>query len=171
MVGCEGWDVRTTSEPVRHDRVETYEWLLRALGAFLDHQPTFRISVAEVQNGFLVRLQHVLGEIEPEVLRFDRDTLVAQLDQLYERHKPIPHARHQGLWASFPSGHSDFFRALGRELDSAGARDILIDELEDGVVVTYATARDGNRSKQAISLTRPDIERILNAAFGRRTGE
>lgn len=152
----------------RNDRMDSYEWLLRALGSFLDSSPTCRISLAELPDGFLVRLLHGLDELEPEVMTFDRNALHDQLDRLFQRHKPVFHASHRGVWASFPSGHSDFFRALGHELDRSGARDILIDELEDGLIVTYVREGDGRRSKRALALAPPDIERILNHAFERR---
>ncbi len=152
----------------RSDRTDSYEWLLRALGSFLDTSPTCRISLAELPDGFLVRLLHGLDELEPEVMTFDRDALQNQLDRLFQRHKPVFHASHRGVWASFPSGHSDFFRALGHELDRSGAHDILIDELEDGLIVSYVRDHEGRRSKRALALAPPDIERILNHAFERR---
>lgn len=160
--------MQTNSGRVRSDRIDTYEWLLRALGSFLDASPACRISLAELPDGFLVRLLHGLDELEPEVMTFDRGALQDQLDRLFQRHKPQFHARHRGVWATFPSGHSDFFRALGHELDRSGAHDILIDELEDGLVVTYVRDYEGRRSKKALSLAPPDIERILNKAFERR---
>ena len=154
--------------PTQHDRINTYQWLLRALGTYLDEQPTCRISLAEVPGGFLVRLQHALHKLEPEVVKFDRAMLKEQLDLLFQQHKPVQRSRHQGIWADFPNGHADFFRALGYELDQAGAKNVLIDELEDGIVVTYSKDEDGSWSKKMVFLGKQDIERILNAAFDRR---
>src|SRR5690349_3979474 len=51
-------------------RENTYQWLLRALGAYLDEEPSCRISLAEVSDGFLVRLQRALHKLDPQVEHF-----------------------------------------------------------------------------------------------------
>jgi hypothetical protein len=153
------------------NRENTYQWLLRALGAYLDEEPSCRISLAEVSDGFLVRLQRALHKLDPQVEHFKRETLKEQIDKLTSQRKPGPRARHQGVWSSFPNGHQDFFRALGYELDQANARGILIDELEDGIVVTYSYPDTSNGSKwkkRMVVLGLSEIEAILNAAFERR---
>lgn len=147
---------------------DTYQWLLRALGAHLDQQPSCRISLVELPDGFLVRLQRVLHKFEPEIVRFDRDTLHEQLDQLFAQHKPAARTFHQGVWSAFPNGHADFFRALGYELDQESARNVMLDELEDGMVVTYSRPEGDGWEKRVVLLERSDIESILNAAFERR---
>jgi hypothetical protein len=149
----------------------TYQWLLRALGAYLDEEPSCRISLAEVSDGFLVRLQRALHKLDPQVEHFKRDSLQEQLTRLRTERKQGVRARHQGVWSSFPNGHQDFFRALGYELDQAQARGILIDELEDGVVVTYSypdTSMGSKWKKRMVVLGITEIEAILNAAFDRR---
>jgi hypothetical protein len=153
------------------DQADTYQWLLRALGAYLDEQPSCRISLAEMPDGFMVRLQRALHKLEPQVIHLSRDTLKEQLAELKAQRKVRNRARHQGIWSSFPNGHQDFFRALGYELDQASARNVLIDELEDGIVVTYTypDATNGNGWKKRMVVLRLDeIEAILNAAFERR---
>jgi hypothetical protein len=153
-------------------REYTYQWLLRAIGAYLDEQPSCRISLAEVSDGFLVRLQRALHKLEPQVEYFKREVLVEQLQQIFDQpKKPSGHVRHQGVWSAFPNGHQDFFRALGYELDEASARGILVDELEDGIVITYSypDPHDGSAwKKRMVVLGISEIEAILNAAFERR---
>ncbi len=151
--------------------LNTYQWLLRAIGAYLDEEPSCRISLAEVSDGFLVRLQRALHKLQPQVEHFKRETLLEQLEALRGSHRPVTQTRHQGIWSSFPNGHQDFFRALGYELDQSQARGILIDELEDGIVVTYSAPADNGEAahkKRMIYLGLSDIETILNAAFERR---
>lgn len=157
----------TTAEPGRE---QSYQWMLRALGAYLDEESSCRITLAEVEDGFIVRLQRYLHKMEPLVFRLERATLQQELERrMRDRNPTRTHARHQGVWAHFPNGHQDFFRALGYELDEAGARGILIDELEDGIVVTYRRADDGGEAeKQMTLLTEDKIEDILNTAFERR---
>jgi hypothetical protein len=149
-----------------------YQWMLRALGAYLDEEPSCRISLTEVPDGFLVRLQRALHRLEPQVLHFKRDTLKEQLDQLMQSKRPTAaRAHHQGVWSHFPNGHQDFLRALGYELDQAQAHSIFIDELEDGFVVTYSCPETPGASKwtkKMVLLGLEDIETILNAAFERR---
>lgn len=149
----------------------TYQWLLRSLGAYLDTEPSCRITLAETSDGFVVRLQRALHKLDPQVEVFRRETLVQQLQNLMNAPKRQLHVRHQGVWSSFPNGHQDFFRALGYELDEAKARGILVDELEDGIVVTYSYPSEGNglaMKKRMVVLGRDEIETILNAAFERR---
>lgn len=154
-------------------QLETYQWMLRALGAFLDEEPSCRISLTEVPDGFLIRLQRALHKLEPEVFHFKRETLKEQLDQLMrERRTTRTMNRHQGVWSRFPNGHQDFLRALGFELDEANAHSIFIDELEDGFVITYTCPDSESRTgwtKKMVELHLPEIEAILNAAFERRS--
>ncbi len=150
---------------------DTYQWMLRALGAFLDEEPSCRITIAEVADGFLVRMQRSLHKIEPRVLHFNRATLVEQLEELTRQRTPaFGRVRHSGFWSKLPNGHQDFLRALGFELDEASAHGILIEELEDGIVLTYSyPERDtGAWRKRMLVLGLPEIEEILNAAFDRR---
>lgn len=149
-----------------------YQWMLRTLGAYLDEEPSCRISLTEVPDGFIVRLQRALHKLEPQVLHFKRDSLREQLEQLMagKRHT-AQRAHHQGIWSHFPNGHQDFLRALGFELDEASARNIFLDELEDGFVVTYTCpAEKGSQewTKKMVILGIEEIESILNAAFERR---
>jgi len=152
-------------------RENTYQWLLRSLGAYLDREPSCRISLAEVNDGFLVRLQRALHKLDPQVEHLKRETLVEQLQELMMRKPAAPRVRHQGIWSRFPNGHQDFFRALGYELDQSSARGILVEELEDGLVVTYSyPEEDGGThwKKRMVVLGLEEIEAILNAAFERR---
>ena len=152
-------------------RENTYQWMLRALGAFLDEEPACRLSLAEVPDGFIVRMQRALHKLEPIVLHFKRDTLMEQLQQIMQDRKPgYMRAPHQGIWSRFPNGHQDFLRALGYELDDAKASGILIDELEDSIVLTYSyqDSADGQWHKRVVVLGIAEIEEILNAAFERR---
>jgi hypothetical protein len=150
-------------------RQNTYQWMLRGLGAFLDEEPSCRISIAEVEDGFLVRMQRALHKLEPKVLHFERETLIGQLDELVRtRPSGALKAHHQGIWSQFPNGHQDFMRALGFELDQSSARGILIDELEDGIALTYSYPEGDSWRKRIVILGMPELEEILNSAFDRR---
>lgn len=153
------------------DQATSYQWMLRALGGYLDEEPSCRISLVEVPDGFLVRMQRALHKLEPKVEHFKRETVAQQLDQLLHNRKgPGSRQHHQGVWSHFPNGHQDFLRALGFELDQARARAILIDELEDGIVVTYTHPDEGESvwASRMVVLGLGEIETILNEAFERR---
>lgn len=150
-------------------RENTYQWMLRALGAFLDEEPSCRISIAEVEDGFLVRMQRALHKLEPKVLHFKRETLIGQLNQLMTiRPSAALKAHHQGIWSHFRNGHQDFMRALGFELDKSSAKGILIDELEDGIALTYSYPEGDVWRKRIVILGMQELEEILNSAFDRR---
>jgi hypothetical protein len=78
-------------------------------------------------------------------------------------------APHSGIWASFPNGHEDFFRALGYLLDSEQAANVSIDELPDGFAVSYVRANGRHAFEKCHRLYRAEeIERLLQAAIARR---
>lgn len=148
----------------------SYQSMLRALGSYLDEEPNCRISIVEVPDGFLVRMQRTVYKLEPLVEHFKRDTLVKRVDQFTRtRQSTSVRQRHQGIWAQFPNGHQDFMRALGYEFDGSQARNIVVDELEDGVNLTYTqpTAEEGWETR-TVFLSIEAIETILNEAFNRR---
>jgi hypothetical protein len=156
---------------VTPEQLQSYQWLLRGLGAYLDDESSCHITVLEVPDGFLVRLHRVLHNLQPEVKLFTRDALGQVLEDLYARRRTTDRQTRGGIWATFPNGHSDFFRALGWELDRARARGILIDELEDSVVVTYDCPGEENSrtyEKRMTVLGLNEIEGLLNRAFERR---
>lgn len=149
----------------------SYQTMLRSVGRHLDEEPSCRITLVEVPDGFLVRLQRTVYRFEPRVELFKREDLLRDATQYVRSERPVPvHQRHQGIWSHFPNGHQDFMRALGYELDQARARHIVIDELEDGVVLTYtrpASTGEGWETS-VIVLNLQGIETILNDAFNRR---
>jgi hypothetical protein len=157
---------------VQPDRPATYQSMLRAIGAFLDTQPSYYLAVAEVPDGFLVRTHRSAHAPVPTVLHLTRTALGEQLEQL-RASKPHQRVVQPRLWSRFPNGHQDFLRALGYELDEASARVILLEELEDGIVLTYCSPQPetGVVRKRLVVLGLPEIEAILNAAFERREGK
>jgi hypothetical protein len=157
---------------VETDRSGTYQSMLRAIGAYLDAQPSYRIAVAEVPDGFLVRMHRAPHIPEPMVLHVTRTAILEQLQLMLTR-KPPKRGLQPGVWSRFPNGHQDFLRALGYELDEASARAIFLEELEDGIVVTYTYPEPETRvrRKRLVVLGLVEIEAILNAAFERRKGK
>jgi len=128
----------------------------------------------ELPDGFLLRLYPYtdLNGSEQQVVHFQRETLGTQLKQLLQGRKgrSARTFQHRGVWSSFENGHQDLFRSLGYELDEASAQGVLIDELEDGVLLTYRYLDSAASSwkKRMRVLTREDIQTILDDALERR---
>jgi hypothetical protein len=145
--------------------------MLRALGTLLDEEPSCRIAVTEVSDGFVVRTQRSVHTLEPRVRHFDRATLTDRLERLsIERRKTVDRVRHPGIWVQLPGGHQDFLRSLGFELDEVSAHAIVIEELEDAIVLTYSYPDSETNSwrKRMVVLGVSEIEEVLNTAFDRR---
>lgn len=163
--------VRTDLSEPRRDDGESYELVLRALGAYLDQEQSDHITLVEVPGGFLLRKQRSLNTTTETVVQHVTLEALRKLLEHLEHERPRSRrVRHPGLWASFPQGHQDFFRALGHELDALSARSIAIDEADDTLAVTYQRPGDnGHAYRKCITiLQREQIEQIVNAAFERR---
>jgi hypothetical protein len=105
-----------------------------------------------------------------EELHFERATLAEQADQLMRgRNVFVGRQRHE--WALCRAGHEDFLRALGFELDDSEARAVSMDELADGLVVTYSyldPTQGYSWRKRFVFLRASDIDEIMKAAQSRR---
>lgn len=145
--------------------------MLRALGTLLDEEPSCRMAVTEVSDGFVVRTQRSVHTLEPRVRRFDRAVLSEQFERLSnERGRTPDRVRHPGIWTRLPGGHREFLRSLGFELDEVSAHGVVIEELEDGIVLTYnyPDAETKRWRKRMVVLGVSEIEEVLNTAFKRR---
>jgi serine/threonine protein kinase len=147
-----------------------YEHVLRAIGTYLDQEPTDRITLMEGSDGFLLRKQRSLHTTQTVMVHFQRDQLERLVERLQRETPRRRRIRHPGLWARFPQGHQDFFRALGHELDAVAAHDVVLDEGQDSLLVTYSRPGDSRdeEGRHLVILQVEDIERILNVAFERR---
>jgi hypothetical protein len=148
----------------------SYQRMLRAIGAYLDGEDPDRFRLVEVLDGFEVVLERGGQRAELEEIHFSYDTLTEQAESLMRRRKLLG-SRHGGGWALASSGRQDFLRALGYELDDSRARFILIDEAEDGMLVTYSyldPAQGFQWRKHMVVLKRDHIQSVLQSAYGRR---
>lgn len=140
-----------------------YQRLLRGIGARLDESCACNVHLLEEPDGFTVRYQTEPGKNELIAARFGHDELLERQAEM-ERHR----AR------SSPTGagsYQDFLRALGFELESRSAYSILVDELEDGFLVTYQYLKpeEGYILRKAMMVAGPDEKgAILQHAHERR---
>lgn len=146
-----------------------YQNSLRAVGAYLDERNAHRINVIEAADGFAVRYQ--LAATDP-------DSILARLSsqELSEREqdggggwkrRSFPFARNTHEAATY----ENILRALGYELDYVEAYSLLIDELEEGIVVTYQYLKptEGfNARKRMVILGSEALDAVLDDARSRR---
>jgi hypothetical protein len=155
-----------------HDERIPYQRALRVIGRHLDAEPAYHVSILEVADGFTVRSHPARHRTDGRIVHFKWDRLqdlvifhTAGRDCARRRH------RHQGIWANFPSGHEDFFRALGFTLDTEGATSLSVDEVPEGIAVSYMRPSPGNAlsfEKCHTVFHKREIEAMLRAAQQRR---
>jgi hypothetical protein len=148
----------------------SYQRLLRALGGYLDQEPPGRFRVLEVLEGFTVLVERGGGRPLVQQVHFERTTLAQQAEQLVRGRKVFSKGPSEN-WHLCRSGHQDFLRALGYELDDSEARGLSVDELEDGLVVTYSyldPTQGYSWRKHVVLLREPEMQEILKAAKSRK---
>jgi hypothetical protein len=149
-----------------------YEPALRAIGRHLDAEPAYHISVLEVADGFTVRSHPSPHRADGHTLHYSWDRLTdLVVYQIAGRGVRRRKSRHSGLWEHFPNGHEDFFRALGHELDQERASNLTVDEVDEGVAVSYMRPNPDEpfrMDKIHRVMARDDIESMLKAAQARR---
>lgn len=146
----------------------SYQWQLRALGAFLDAQPAADVSIMEVGDRYAVRYYDARRDHSSPVFVFmDVQQLQRINDALLERRERGASGQH----GFEPDGrYQDLLRALGWELDDLDANQIVMDERTEGLYVSYRyTSPDGELFRKRIAnLGVPDWEAILHEARSRR---
>ncbi|HEX6506830.1 MAG TPA: hypothetical protein VF221_04285 [Chloroflexota bacterium] len=152
----------------------SYEQALRVIGRYLDAEPTYHLSVVEVADGFTVRSHASRFKSDGRTVQFTWDRLNDLL--VYHtagRGLSRRHHRHRGIWADFPNGHEDFFRALGFQLDSENASSLTVDEVPEGVTVSYmrpdkSAAADAEFETCHTVMRKAEIQAMLETAQARR---
>lgn len=146
-----------------------YQTSMRAIGAYLDQKPPGRVRVIEVPEGFEV---HWLGSAADHHLQW----VHLPVDQLLQWGEELKRKKTRRVFRShapITEDHSyeNVFRALGFELDALDAYSILVDELEDGFLVTYQFLNPHESymlRKHMVILRRNEMFQVLSAADARR---
>ncbi|GAC1403659.1 MAG: hypothetical protein NVSMB52_17590 [Chloroflexota bacterium] len=160
---------------MEHDEEQVrlpYEHALRAIGRHLDAEPAYHVSVLEITDGFVVRSHPARHRTQGRTVEFDWAKLrYLTIFHTAGRHITSRRQRHRGIWENFPNGHEDFFRALGFILDQEKARSIAIEEVPEGVAVSYSrphhAAEDSFEKFHAVH-QRSQIETMVEQAVRRR---
>jgi hypothetical protein len=156
-------------ERVDQERVP-YQALLRVIGRDLDNRHAFRVRLMEVPSGFSVQYFKDVENSDLVSLTFSYEELNAQA----RRGRLQPLLRHPIGGKRFKRGkptYQDFFRALGYELEDAGAYSILLDELDEGYLLTYQFYNPDSGfmlHKHRVALHADEAGEIVNVASMRR---
>jgi hypothetical protein len=147
------------SETIR----SSYQALLRMLGTRLDEDGAREIRVVEATYGFVTHYQRQGNQSEAGIVEYRSHELLAVAEELRRRKQRSQAKTHQ-------TRYEDVFRALGYELDQVGGRSILIEELPDGLLLTYQTlsADGGVARKHMAVLYQDELARMLERAVARR---
>lgn len=150
-----------------------YEHALRAIGRHLDSETAYHVRILEVDDGFTVQFQpSQQGEARTSHFAWDRlqDLLIFNSAGrgVHSKRK-----RNMGLWTQIPGGREDFFRALGHRLDEERATGISVDELQDGIALSYISPNpdDALRSDKHHSILTLEEMRDIQATAQRRRQE
>jgi hypothetical protein len=147
-----------------------YQVTLRRLGAYLDARAASNVHLLEAPGGF--HLQFRDGDtqvlVEQDVSVEKLMALTAERDD--RRRRRIVKMRANR--ATTREQYEDVFRALGYELEQAGAYSILVAEVEGGFLVTYQymDAARGYLVRKHHTVVGPAGKTaMLQAAVARRT--
>lgn len=150
------------------DRI-AYQSVLRSLGAHLDDLGARRINLLETEDGYAVRYQPDPRKPEIVLLHMSMHDLLILAEEL-ERKR-----RRKALFGSKTDTagktYENVLRALGYELDQAEAYSILVDEIDEGMLVTYQYLNpiEGfNARKRMVILGSNAVHSVLSDAESRR---
>jgi hypothetical protein len=150
-----------------------YEQALRVIGRQLDAEPSYHLSILEVADGFTVRYQPSQQRSDAHSVHYSWERLRdLNVFQAAARGIKRKRGRYHAMWAKFPNGHQDLLRSLGATLDRDRASSLSVDEVPEGIAVSYLRPDPGNtlRSQKAHQILRDeDVQGILEEAQHRRS--
>jgi hypothetical protein len=149
-----------------------YRQALRAIGRHLDSEIAFNASILETEEGFTVRYQSSPHFDLARTLHFPWERL-HDLLIFNSAGRGVPGKRKKsfGLWDNFDGGREDFFRALGTRLDDETASSVNVEELPDGIAISYVSPDRDNplrTQKHHTVLNLDAIREVLRVAQRKR---
>lgn len=151
-----------------------YQLTLRAIGAWLDELRPAYFTIFETPDGFSVVATSTRVPPAPQEEHFRFSALGQQHEQLRKFRGRMRTFEGDAVASLFATGRQDFLHALGFELDDAGAEAIVVDQLDDSVVLSYAyvdPSADFSWHKRMALLHQADIELVTKVARGRRRNQ
>lgn len=148
----------------------SYQHALRAIGIYLDQEQPRRFTLIEATGGYTLILQH--GEDPPELHEANFSSSdIDKMNRQFMRGRRVMGNKYSASWRLVASGRQDFLRALGFELDDSHARSLALDELDDGILVTYSyidPSQGFQWRKQMSSLQTEQMREMVRLAHKRR---
>jgi len=148
----------------------SYQWLLRAVGSYLDEAGAHSITVLEEPDGFVVRFQQGRLPDSMVLTHFNTEELVALKEALLKNRRSGRYSGSSALNEPVDR-YQDLFRALGFELDALKAYSLSIDEIGNDLFVSYLflDPRHGYLwTKESIMLPMNGKQTLLQRARARR---
>jgi hypothetical protein len=144
----------------------SYEAALRIIGAYLETHNFLHASIVEGVDGFEIRHERSATDATLESRHVGYSELTTLDRELKKKRRPFGLGLRRG-------GHryEDTLRALGHELDAARAYSLLVDEVDDGFLVTYQFLKPSQSflvRKRMVFLDIDSVERVLDDAHDRR---
>lgn len=148
----------------------SYEQTLRLIGAWMDERHPRRINVLETLEGFAAQWQW--GHRTPQgcFKEFTRDELLA-LDRKRQRERKSVYSSEHSSAPALGTSYENVLRVLGHELDDVGARYVMLDQLDDGFLVTYQyrnAGQDTRWQKHMAILQAKEQDALMRQAQARR---
>lgn len=119
----------------------SYQNSLRALGQYLDRQGAQRVNLLEEVNGYTVRYQLQRDHPDSVFVRLSHDEIPTVATHAEGRKRRGLFGRGRDEHGSSTQTYENVLRALGYELDQVEAYSLLIDEVDEGMLVTYQYLR------------------------------
>jgi hypothetical protein len=143
----------------------TYQANLRAIGRYLDEAGTAYAVVLDMAAGMRVRYG-TEEQLEGGALTFSRGE-IRDLNQTYASDRGRGPSKAPIIAGVAPASglREDVYRAVGHALDAAGASNLFLMEVPEGLVYAY-DASDGSR--RTVNLSDTEIHAFLAEARNRR---
>ncbi|HZU13478.1 MAG TPA: hypothetical protein VFB58_11610 [Chloroflexota bacterium] len=151
-------------------RLISYQDTLRAIGHWLDSQEAEAFSLFETPDDVVVVLEKPVHSASEH--HFTPAHLTERLEEM-QRSRADAKKAPRGIpgFGVESSGYRDFFRALGFELDHAGAHGIILVKVADQFLLTYSYMDPVHGAawlKRRITIDEPAMAEIMNASRSRR---
>lgn len=149
----------------------SYEHEFRLIGRWMDQRHPDHIQLMETPDGFAALWQWG-HDIRAAISRqFTHDDFISLERQARVVRGQTPHSGARATRSLHAKGYEDLLRALGHELDAAAAGAVLLEELDNGFLVTYQyrDPRNGPMWRKHMAVLEPEQEQtLLKQAAARR---
>ena len=150
----------------------SYEQEFRLIGRWMDQRHPDHIQLVETPEGFAALWQWG-HDIRAAISRlFAHQDFIALERQARAMRGQMPNSSTRMNGSTYAKSYEDLLRAVGHELDEAAAETVLLEELDNGFLVTYQYRDLTNapvwRKHMAVLETKQEQSLLKQAAARRR---